>query len=70
LFADKAFAFSKSALDILAGNNNEAAKKLNEGKDDSALASYLKAVIAARNNDNSNKIRSFILNYGIQLILQ
>ena len=38
---------------ILAGNNNEAAKKLNEGKDDSALASYLKAVIAARNNDNS-----------------
>lgn len=32
---------------ILAGNNNEAAKKLNEGKDDSALASYLKAVIAA-----------------------
>lgn len=38
---------------ILAGNNNEAMKKLNEGKDDSALASYLKAVVAARNNDNN-----------------
>lgn len=36
---------------LLNGNNNEAWKKLNEGKDDSALASYLKAVIGARNND-------------------
>ena len=36
---------------ILNGNNSEALKKLNEGKDDSALASYLKAVIGARNND-------------------
>lgn len=36
---------------ILNGNNNEALKKLNEGKDNSALASYLKAVIGARNND-------------------
>ena len=38
---------------LLAGNNNEAAKKLNAGKDDSALAAYLKAVVAARNNDNN-----------------
>lgn len=38
---------------ILAGNNNEAAKKLNDNKSDSALVSYLKAVIAARNNDNN-----------------
>lgn len=38
---------------LLNGSNNEAMKKLNEGKDDSALASYLKAVIGARNNDAS-----------------
>ncbi len=38
---------------ILAGNNNEAAKKLNANKDDSALVAYLKAVVAARNNDNN-----------------
>lgn len=38
---------------LLNGNNNEALKKLSEGKDDSALASYLKAVIGARNNDSS-----------------
>lgn len=38
---------------ILAGNNSEALKKLNEGKDDSALAAYLKAVIGARNNDSN-----------------
>lgn len=38
---------------LLAGNNNEAAKKLSENKGDSALTSYLKAVVAARNNDNS-----------------
>lgn len=36
---------------LLNGNNNEALKKLNEGKDNSALASYLKAVIGARTND-------------------
>ncbi len=38
---------------LLAGNNNEASKKLNDNKSDSALVSYLKAVVAARNNDNS-----------------
>ncbi len=38
---------------LLAGNNNEASKKLNDNKSDSALVSYLKAVIAARNNDNN-----------------
>jgi len=38
---------------LLAGNNNEAAKKLSENKSDSALASYLKAVVAARNNDTN-----------------
>lgn len=38
---------------ILAGNNNEAAKKLSENKSDSALAAYLKAVVAARNNDTN-----------------
>lgn len=38
---------------LLAGNNNEAAKKLNANKDDSALGSYLKAVVAARNNDTN-----------------
>lgn len=36
---------------LLAGNNNEAMKKLNDNKDASALTSYLKAVVAARNND-------------------
>ena len=38
---------------ILAGNNNEAAKKLNASKSNSALAAYLKAVVAARNNDTN-----------------
>lgn len=38
---------------LLAGNNNEAAKKLSTNKDDSALGSYLKAVVAARNNDTN-----------------
>lgn len=38
---------------LLAGNNNEAAKKLSENKSDSALAAYLKAVVAARNNDTN-----------------
>lgn len=38
---------------LLAGNNNEAMKKLNDNKDASALTSYLKAVIAARNNDTN-----------------
>ena len=38
---------------MVGGKNKEGGKKVNEGKDDSALASYLKAVIAARNNDNS-----------------
>ena len=38
---------------LLAGNNNEAAKKLNDNKSDSALSSYLKAVVAARNNDTN-----------------
>lgn len=38
---------------LLAGNNNEAMKKLNDNKDASALTSYLKAVVAARNNDVS-----------------
>lgn len=38
---------------LLNGNNNEALKKLNEGKDNSALASYLKAVIGARTNDTN-----------------
>lgn len=38
---------------ILAGNNNEAAKKLEASKSDSALAAYLKAVVAARNNDTN-----------------
>ena len=38
---------------LLAGNNNEASKKLNDNKSDSALVSYLKAVVAARNNDNN-----------------
>lgn len=37
---------------LLAGNTNEASKKLSEGPD-TALASYLKAVIAARNNDTN-----------------
>lgn len=37
---------------LLAGNNNEASKKLNDNRSDSALVSYLKAVVAARNNDN------------------
>lgn len=36
---------------LLNGNLNEAWKKLNDGKNDSALASYLKAVVGARNND-------------------
>ena len=38
---------------LLAGNNNEAAKKLNESKSDSALSDYLKAIVAARNNDTN-----------------
>ncbi len=38
---------------LLAGNNSEAAKKLSENKSDSALAAYLKAVVAARNNDTN-----------------
>ncbi|MEG0795572.1 MAG: hypothetical protein RR397_03540 [Odoribacter sp.] len=38
---------------LLAGNNSEAAKKLNNEKNESALSSYLKAVVAARNNDNN-----------------
>ncbi len=38
---------------LLAGNTSTALKKLNDGKDNSALASYLKAVIGARNNDAS-----------------
>lgn len=38
---------------LLNGNNNEALKKLNEGKDASALSSYLKAVIGARTNDTN-----------------
>lgn len=38
---------------LLAGNNNEAMKKLNDNKDNSALTSYLKAVVAARSNDTS-----------------
>ena len=38
---------------LLAGNNNEAAKKLNDNKSESALSSYLKAVVAARNNDTN-----------------
>ncbi|MCR9010873.1 tetratricopeptide repeat protein [Gabonibacter chumensis] len=37
---------------ILAGNNNEALKKLNAGEN-SAMASYLKAVIGARTNDDA-----------------
>lgn len=36
---------------LLAGNNSVAWQKLNDSKDDSALASYLKAVVSARNND-------------------
>ncbi len=42
---------------LLNGNNNEALKKLDSGKDNCALASYLKAVIGARNND-SNMVMS------------
>ncbi|MDE7074044.1 MAG: hypothetical protein K2O69_03195 [Odoribacter sp.] len=38
---------------LLLGNNNEAAKKLNASKCESALVSYLKAVVAARNDDNA-----------------
>lgn len=38
---------------LLAGNNNEATKKLNDNKSGSALSSYLKAVISARNNDTN-----------------
>lgn len=38
---------------LLAGNNNEAMKKLNDNKEGSALTSYLKAVIAARSNDTN-----------------
>jgi len=38
---------------LLAGNNNEAARKLNDNKSGSALAAYLKAVVAARNNDTN-----------------
>lgn len=38
---------------LLAGNNNEAMKKLSDNKSGSALTSYLKAVVAARNNDTN-----------------
>lgn len=38
---------------LLAGNTSVALKKLDEGKDNTALASYLKAIIGARNNDSS-----------------
>lgn len=38
---------------LLAGNNNEAAKKLSANKSESALSAYLKAVVAARNNDTN-----------------
>lgn len=38
---------------LLAGNTSVALKKLDDGKDNTALASYLKAVIGARNNDSS-----------------
>ncbi|MDL2252301.1 hypothetical protein LJC12_05570, partial [Odoribacter sp. OttesenSCG-928-J03] len=38
---------------LLDGNNSVALKKLEEGKSESALAPYLKAVIGARNNDAS-----------------
>ncbi len=36
---------------LLNGNNSEALRKLNASKDESALVSYLKAVVGARNND-------------------
>lgn len=38
---------------LLVGNTNVALKKLEDGKNDSALASYLKAVIGAKNNDSA-----------------
>ncbi len=38
---------------LLAGNTSAAMKKLEDGKDNSALASYLKAVIGAKNNDST-----------------
>lgn len=38
---------------LLAGNTNEAAKRLNANKTNSPLVSYLKAVVAARNNDTN-----------------
>jgi tetratricopeptide (TPR) repeat protein len=45
---------SNAALaSMLDGNNSEALKKLEAGKEDSALASYLKAVIGARTNDSA-----------------
>ena len=39
---------------LLAGNQAEATKKLNANKCNSALASYLKAVVAARNNNTKD----------------
>ncbi|WP_251620049.1 tetratricopeptide repeat protein [Odoribacter lunatus] len=38
---------------LLAGNTSVASKKLEDGKNDTALASYLKAVIGAKNNDSA-----------------
>lgn len=38
---------------LLAGNTSVALKKLEDGKSDCALASYLKAVIGAKNNDSA-----------------
>lgn len=38
---------------LLAGNTSEAAKRLDATKCESALVSYLKAVVAARNSDNA-----------------
>ena len=38
---------------LLAGNTSEAAKKLNANTSDNAMVPYLKAVIAARNNDTN-----------------
>ncbi|MGL5683060.1 MAG: tetratricopeptide repeat protein [Marinifilaceae bacterium] len=38
---------------LLAGNTSKAMQKLNAGNDNSALASYIKAVASARNNDTN-----------------
>lgn len=50
-YFEKCNCANAALANLLAGNNNEAAKKLENDKSGSARVSYLKAIVAARNND-------------------